>query len=211
MSNHLVSPAENSISAAEPAFDFGFDVGTSPHGLPADFPLPNQEALCMDDLLAYSTEFEDSDYDELESEADAPSASQQAKRAEGLPLPEASRQAGSAPARPAQRRGHDFEGKPQEQPLVYRTESVQRSCRSIQEAAKAHYYPLVLTGRQLDSVERAVRVALLDAIAALEDEPNSPEEIQPDIDAYNALTSLFSAVRASRKGTPNENWRGNML
>jgi hypothetical protein len=100
-------------------------------------------------------------------------------------------------------------------PEVYRSPQVQESCRIIQAAAVEHYYPLVLSASQMKRVERALSLAIDDAIQAMSDEPEGRHEIQPHIDAYN---EIYLALRSSRQnhkahkgGQGNDHWRGGEL
>lgn len=142
--------------------DVDFDFGTSPHGLPADGSVSDQET-------------DGTSGNRFDASWQAPQ-----ERAE--------------------------------LPLVYCGEEVQRACRSIQAAAKQHHYPLVLSTIQMKRLERALSLALDDAIQALEDEPECVHEIQPDIDGYNQICALLKLAKAANKGGyANEDWRGSAL
>jgi hypothetical protein len=95
-------------------------------------------------------------------------------------------------------------------PEVYRSEKVRSACRTIKAAAAEHHYPLVLSASQMRRVERALSLAIEDAIQAMSDEPHGRHEIQPDIDAYNQIHRLLEQSRLSHKahkGQPNDDWR----
>ncbi|MGA7595003.1 MAG: hypothetical protein WCA64_07395 [Gallionella sp.] len=97
-------------------------------------------------------------------------------------------------------------------PKVFCSDKVQSACCSIKAAAAEHHYPMVLSASQMKRVERALSIAIDDAIEALSDEPNARHEIQPDIDAYNQIYTLFKLAKAANKGVhPNEDWRGGEL
>ena len=97
-------------------------------------------------------------------------------------------------------------------PEVYRSDKVRSDCRKIQAAAKEHFYPLVFTGSQMKHIQRAISLALDDAIEALDCEPaDYHHEIQPDIDAYNQIQQVLRLAKSARGGETNEGWRGDLL
>lgn len=97
-------------------------------------------------------------------------------------------------------------------PEVYRSPQVQESCRIIQAAAAEHYYPLVVSASQMKHIERAISLALDEAIDALDCEPaDCHHEIQPDVDAFNQIQALLKLARSSRKGSPGDHWKGDAL
>jgi len=97
---------------------------------------------------------------------------------------------------------------------VYRSEKVRSACRTIKAAAAEHHYPLVFSASQMRRVERALSLAIEDAIQAMSDEPEGRHEIQPDIDAYNQIHRVLQQARLNHKahkGQPNDDWRGGEL
>ena len=95
-----------------------------------------------------------------------------------------------------------------EVPEVFKSPQVVKSCRKIQKAAREAHYPLVFTASQMKHMERALSLAIDDAIEAMSDEPDGRHEIQPYLDAYNEIFAALNLARASNKGKANEDWRG---
>lgn len=153
MSNHPSGPEKSSDLPP----DLAVDLGTSPHGLAAELPLPHQET------------------------PDASSCRLPAKPLLTLPG-------------------------------VYRSEKVRSACRTIKAAAAEHHYPLVLSASQMKHIERAISLALNEAIEALDCEPSDcHHEIQPDVDAFNQIHALLKQARTYRKGGKNELWQEDAL
>jgi hypothetical protein len=96
-------------------------------------------------------------------------------------------------------------------PEVFRTPQVLKDSAFIQQRAREHHYPLVLTATQMKHVQEALRVAIQDACEALEEEPHGRDDIQPDIDAYYEISLALKQAKAANKGKVNEDWRGDIL
>ena len=99
-------------------------------------------------------------------------------------------------------------------PTIYDSPEVQASCAILIKSSRTapeHHFHLVITASQMEYLQRAVRLARLDAFDALEEEPHGAAEIQPDIDAFTLLASQLKLIKKSRKGTANEDWRGVVL
>ena len=60
-------------------------------------------------------------------------------------------------------------------------------------------------------MERALSLAIDDAIEAMSDEPHARDEIRPDIDAYNHILQALRLAKSARGGETNEGWRGAVL
>jgi hypothetical protein len=72
------------------------------------------------------------------------------------------------------------------------------------------YYPLVLSAAQMDDMERAVSLAIQDAVDALEEEAEFAHEIQPSLDGFNQLYLLLQAAKntyGKGRAVANECWR----
>jgi len=96
---------------------------------------------------------------------------------------------------------------PVEMPGVFGSPKVREASRRIKAAAGETYFPMVLSGAQIELVKTALSDAFDDAMKAMRKEPHGKDEIQPYADAYNELLRLFIAAKAA-KACPNENWRG---
>ena len=99
-------------------------------------------------------------------------------------------------------------------PTIYDSAQVQESCATLAKAGRKAFeyrYQLAIDAAQLKLLQRAVQVALLNACDALDEESHASDEIQPDIDAFNLLAQQLKLLKSSRKGTPNDGWRGDVL
>lgn len=99
-------------------------------------------------------------------------------------------------------------------PRIYDSAQVQQDCKTLAKAgskAAEYRYHLALDAGQLKLLQRAVDLACQDACEALDEEPHGAAEIQPDIDGFNQLGCQLKLLKSSRKGTPNNNWRGGEL
>ena len=86
----------------------------------------------------------------------------------------------------------------------------QETIRRIQRASGEAHYPVVLSGSQMRLLERALFLAIDEAIKSMGDEPTAWHEIRPSLDACHQLYRVFKAAKAARK-TKNEDWRGDMV
>jgi hypothetical protein len=89
-------------------------------------------------------------------------------------------------------------------PEVFRTPQVLRDSAFIRQRAREAHYPMVLTATQMKHVQEALRLAIEDAIEALEEEPHGRDEIQPDIDAYNQINAALKQAKAANMGGRSE-------
>lgn len=86
-----------------------------------------------------------------------------------------------------------------ELPDVFTAPEVREACRAVRRAAGEAHYPLVLSASQMKLMERAVSLAIDEAIDAMRDEPGGRHEIKPSLDAYNQIYRALKAAKAANK------------
>lgn len=92
-------------------------------------------------------------------------------------------------------------------PDIFAAPGVLENMKSVKLAASETHYPVVLSGAQIQLMERAISLAIDEAIGAMSDEPGGRHEIKPSLDAYNQLYRMLKASKAAHK-MPNEERRG---